>query len=260
MEPSRAAGLHRWESRTAGALTALASLFIIVYAVPILWPELPAPWRRRCEVLNLVVWAVLGLDYLVRLRLSPDRRQFVRTHLFDLIVLLLPMVRPLRVVTALLVLNRRTEVWTRGRLALYVGSTTVLLVAVGALAILDAERGSADGNIGSYPEALWWAVVTITTVGYGDLYPSTMTGRFVALALMIGGIGLIGFVTGSLATWIVERISTNDRPSQVTKEDLAALAGEIGRLREEVAALREAPGSDPELSSPTDRPSPEQPR
>ena len=243
MESSRAGRLQRWEHRTAGALTLLAVLFIVVYAVPILRPGLPMTWRLACEVVNLVVWALFGVDYLVRLGLSADRRRFVRDHVFDLVVLLLPILRPLRmlrVVTALLVLHRRAEAWTRGRLAVYVGSTTVLLVLVGALAILDAERGSADGNIATYPQALWWAVVTITTVGYGDLYPTTLSGRFVALALMIGGIGLIGFVTGSLASWIVERISTAERPVQVTRGDLAPLVDEIARLRAEITGLREA--------------------
>jgi voltage-gated potassium channel len=243
MESTPSDRLEHWERRTAGLLTILAVVFIVVYAAPILRPELNAGWRRACEVTNLVIWALFIIDYLVRLTLSHARWAFVRANLFDLTVLLLPLLRPLRMlrlVTALLVINRRTERWTRGRLAIYVGGTTVLLAAVGALAILDAERGSPDGNIGDYPQALWWAVVTITTVGYGDFYPTTVTGRFVALGLMIGGIGLIGFVTGSLATWIVERISTADRPSEATKEDIAAVLHEIGELRTEIAALRAA--------------------
>jgi voltage-gated potassium channel len=241
MKSNLSQSAEQWERRTAGVLTVLALLFLVVYAVPILKPELSEQWRRACEITNLVIWGLFVVDYLVRLVLSRARWAFVRAHLFDLIVLLLPLLRPLRMlrlVTALLVLNRRTERWTRGRLAIYVGGTTVLLAAVGALAILDAERASADGNISDYPQALWWAVVTITTVGYGDFYPTTVTGRFVALGLMIGGIGLIGFVTGSLATWIVERISTADRPSEATKEDIAAVLREIGELRAEIATLR----------------------
>jgi voltage-gated potassium channel len=247
MKPTPSERVDRWERRTAGLLTFLAVLFIVVYAVPILRPELTTEWRRVCETANLVIWALFIADYLVRLALSPTRWAFVREHLFDLIVLLLPLLRPLRMlrlVSALLVLNRRTERWTRGRLATYVGGTTVLLAAVGALAILDAERASPDGNISDYPQALWWAVVTITTVGYGDFYPTTVTGRFVALGLMIGGIGLIGFVTGSLATWIVERISTADRPSEATKEDITAVLHEIAELRTEIAALRAAADRD----------------
>lgn len=246
MEPTPNAALDRWERRTAGLLTVLAVVFIVVYAVPVLRPDLGPGWRRACEITNLLIWGLFAVDYLVRLTLSRSRWAFVRANLFDLAVLLLPVLRPLRMlrlVTALLVLNRRTERWTRGRLAVYVGGTTVLLVAVGALAILDAERGSTDGNISDYPQALWWAVVTITTVGYGDFYPTTIAGRFVALSLMIGGIGLIGFVTGSLATWIVERISTADRPSEATKDDITALLHEIGQVRAEIAELRAEAGA-----------------
>lgn len=110
-------------------------------------------------------------------------------------------------------------------------------------------------------------MVTITTVGYGDYYPVSTTGRFVALALMIGGIGLIGFVTGSLASWIVERISETtaeaaaDRPRAAdqhaaglddgaddagvpaTRADIAALMAEVAALRTEVSALRSGSGS-----------------
>ncbi|SNT65526.1 voltage-gated potassium channel [Asanoa hainanensis] len=230
-----------WENWTAGPLTALAVLFIVVYAVPILRPDLSPGWRVACEVANVVIWALFGVDYVARLALSTNRRRFMRTNLFDLAVLVLPVLRPLRMlrlVTALMVLNRRTERWTRGRLALYVGASTVMLVMVAGLAVLDAERGSPNSNIESYPQALWWGVVTITTVGYGDHYPATAAGRLVALGLMIGGIGLIGFVTGSLASWIVERVSAADRPSEATKEDIDAVLAELRTLRAEVAALR----------------------
>lgn len=90
---------ERWERRTAGPLTVLALLFIAVYAAPILWPGLPAGWRLVREAANIVIWALFGVDYLVRLVGSDDRRRFLRTHLFDLVVLVvlvLPMLRPLR--------------------------------------------------------------------------------------------------------------------------------------------------------------------
>ncbi|GAA1408728.1 hypothetical protein GCM10009662_44420 [Catellatospora coxensis] len=83
-------------------------------------------------------------------------------------------------------------------------------------------------------------MVTITTVGYGDHYPVTPTGQLVALILMISGIGLIGFVTGSLASWIVERIAVAENTARdATKDDIAQVLAEIGNLRHEVAQLRE---------------------
>lgn len=233
--------LARWEHAGARYLTALSVLFLVVYATPILWPGLDPGWRRVCEVSNLVIWTLFVADYLIRLALARGRRQFVRSHWFDLAVLVLPVVRPLRalrLVFALKVLNQRAESWTRGRLAVYVGGATVLLVATAALAVLDAERGNPDSTIQSYPQALWWAVVTITTVGYGDFYPATLEGRLVALAMMVGGIGLLGFVTGSVTSWIVDRIAAAKPAEQDTREDGSSVLTEIRQLRAEIADLR----------------------
>ncbi|MBX7269368.1 potassium channel family protein [Micromonospora sp. Llam7] len=238
--------LTAWERLTAAPLTVLSVMFLVVYAAPILDPDLDPTWRAACTATTVAVWLLFWADIIVRLGLATDRRRFVRGHLFDLVVLALPILRPLRAVRLIMIvltINRRTEVWARGRLAVYVAATTALLVLVSALAVLDAERFAAEANITSFDDALWWSTVTITTVGYGDYYPVTTMGRFVALGLMIGGIGLIGFVTGSLATWIVERVSAAaDKPAAVTSDDVAALRAEIAALRRRLGTDAEAEG------------------
>jgi voltage-gated potassium channel len=234
--------LRAWEAATAYPLTALSLLFIAVYAWPILDPAMDPNWRYACEAGDVAIWGVFCVEYLIRFTLAPRKRTFVRTHWFDLTVLILPILRPLRalrLLNALRVLNRHAVAWTRGRLAVYVIATTVLIVLMAGLAVLDAERGRPGGTIKTYPEALWWAVCTITTVGYGDLYPQTVEGRMVALTLMIGGLGLIGFTTGSLASWIVDRLSDAERPAgTATRADIALLLHEIRKLQAEVADLK----------------------
>jgi voltage-gated potassium channel len=233
--------LTRWEHATAYPLTVLSVLFIVVYAWPILDPAMEPHARRTCEYGDLVIWALFGVEYLIRLGLARRKGSFVRSHWFDLAVLLLPMLRPLRalrLVNAIKFLNQRAAALTRGRLAIYVGATTVVLVLVAALAVLDAERGHPGSNIETFPEALWWGMATITTAGYGDFYPTTLEGRLVAIGLMIGGIGLIGFVTGSLATWIVERIAVAERPAEATRRDVGRLLDEVRQLRAEISELR----------------------
>lgn len=243
--------LRGWEQATAYPLTVLSLLFIAVYAWPILDPAMHRSWRLACELSDLVIWGLFCAEYLVRLSLAGRKRSFVRTHWFDLAVLLLPMLRPLRalrLLNALRVLNRHAVAWTRGRLAIYVIATTALIVLVAGLSVLEAERGHPQSTIQTYPQALWWAVCTITTVGYGDLYPATLEGRLVAVALMIGGLGLIGFTTGSLASWIVDRLSDADRPSgAATRADVALLLHEIRKLRSEVTDLKSqvAPTAEP---------------
>ena len=100
----------------------------------------------------------------------------------------------------------------------------MLLAFCGALAVLDAERASSDANITTFEDACWWAISTMTTVGYGDRFPTTGTGRLAAVALMIGGIAFLGVVTAALASWLVEQVTAAEEQQTVT------LRAEIHRL------------------------------
>ena len=87
---------------------------------------------------------------------------------------------------------------------------------------------------------MWWAITTVTTVGYGDLSPVTTMGRVVAVALMIGGITLVGVVTASLASWIVQRVGEEDTANEAaTRAQIEELATEIRRLSSLVTDDRE---------------------
>lgn len=198
-----------WERRADPLLTAAAVGFLAAYAVPIIWPESPAAIRDTCEVLTWLVWGAFALDYVARLVLSQDRRAYVRRHLLDLAIIALPLLRPLRLlrlVTMLKFIDASATNRFRGRILTYVLGGASLLGFVGALAVLDAERETPGGNIDTFGDALWWAFTTMTTVGYGDRYPVTTMGRFVAVGLMVGGVTILSTVTAMLASWMVERV------------------------------------------------------
>jgi voltage-gated potassium channel len=218
---------------------ALALLFLDAYAWPILDPDLSGVWLRVCVVVTWLAWAGFAVDYVVRLGLAGDRRRFVRRNLLDLAVVVLPLLRPLRLlrlVRVLEVLNRAAADSLRGRVASYVVGGTVLVMLVASLAALDAERGRPDATIVTFKDAVWWSFATVTTVGYGDLYPVTETGRLVAAGLMVCGIGLLGVVTAWLASWLIDRVSEAEEESQAaTRRDVAALTAEVRALREELA-------------------------
>jgi voltage-gated potassium channel len=237
----------RWEASMEWPLTALAVVFLAVYAVPILRPDLPAVAVSLCAVAGWVVWAVFAADYLARWALSRNRRAFVGGTAVDLVVIALPLLRPLRVLrllTLLDVLNRRAASSLRGRVAAYVASATSLIIFCSALAVLDAERRNPDANITTFSDALWWATTTVTTVGYGDRFPTTSGGRLVAVLLMVGGIALLGIVTAGLASWLIDRIRAVEAESQAaTRHDMAELMGQVEALRAEVRRLaRGGPG------------------
>lgn len=225
----------RWDRRAELPLAAAAIAFLLAYAWPILRPGLADGWKSVCDWVVLLTWVVFGLDYLVRLFLADQRWAFWWRHLPYLAMVALPVLRPLqllRLVFLLRALNRRAANAFRGRIAVYVGCATLLLLFTASLAVLDAERGHDGATIRSFGDAIWWAITTITTVGYGDEHPVTTAGKFIAAGLMIGGIALLGTVTASIASWLVDRVrETEETARAASQADLDALRQEIRELR-----------------------------
>ena len=231
-----------WDARVDWPLTGLAFAFLGLYAWQVLDTALTPAAYDALDVALTVIWLLLGADYVVRLTLARRKRRFVRRHLLDLVVLLLPMFRPLRalrVLTALRVLNRQLRGDFRGRVGLYVGATVGLVGFVAALAVLEAERDAPDASITSFGEAVWWTITTISTVGYGDRYPVTTEGRIVAATLMIAGIALLGVVTASIATVFVENVRrAGEQLSEDVEEVEADVVATQVQLVEVLAELR----------------------
>lgn len=228
--------VERWERATEIPLAVVAVIFLAAYAIPILtWPDTPPALALGCEVIVWATWAVFAVDYLVRLRLSRDRRRFAKKHWFDLVVIVLPVLRPLRLlrlVTVLQVVNRRASSNLRGKVGAYVGAGAVLLALVGALAVLDAEQGVENANIVNFGDAVWWALATMTTVGYGDSYPVTSTGRAVAVGLMFCGIAVLGTATATLSSYLVGEVE------EASAAESASINARVLGLTEEVERLR----------------------
>lgn len=228
--------LQRWETRSEWPLAAAALLFLVSYAWPILQPDLSRGTKAACHVVDYATWSVFVIDYVARLGLAAQRARYFWRHLLDLFVVALPILRPLRLlrfVQLLRILNRSATASLRGRVAIYVVSATFLVVFCASLAVLDAERAHPQANITTFGDALWWACVTVSTVGYGDRFPVTTEGRFVAIGLMLAGVALLGVVTASLATWFIEKVrEVEDDLQAATGQDIAELRAEVIRLRQ----------------------------
>jgi voltage-gated potassium channel len=206
---------------------------------------LDAETTRTLLYVDTFVSLVFFADFVGNLIRSRDRLAYLKWGWLDLLssvpavqVLrwgrLARIVRVLRVVRGLrsakVLFERLFADRAKGTLA-SVASASFLLVTFSALAILPLEAVP-EANIRSGPEALWWAVVTFTTVGYGDFYPVTTAGRLLAAALMTAGIGLFGSLTAYLASLVTARGEAQTAQGE-------ALLTEVRALRDEVAALRQ---------------------
>ena len=243
-------GYSRWVSRTDLPLLVLAVVFLVVLLLPFT-VELTSAQETAVSVASFAISVVFALDYATRLYLAPGRWQFVRTHPLDLVVILLPFLRPLRalrllrllrVASLLGVAQRRARRSLHARVSAYVASGVLVVVGVAAVAMVEAERDAEAANITNLPDALWWAATTVTTVGYGDRYPTTGLGRAIAVALMVVGIALLGVVTASVAAFFVSRLQDVQEAEERTEATLADVLAELQAVRARLDQLDRAPG------------------
>ena len=229
----------------------LPLLVLSIVLVPLLiWPivdtEMSASTRNAIDAVDYGIWAVFAVEYVLKLFLAPERWRFVRTHVFELMLVVFPMLRPLRVVRSaralrLLGLSRAAAAAGSGakearsslasRTVTYAILLIGLLVLVASAVVLDAERSAPGTNIHNFGDAIWWSVVTVSSVGYGDHYPVSAIGRTVASAVMILGIGLVSVMTASFAAWLVkqEEKVEDARITELT-EQVAALGAQLSVL------------------------------
>ena len=201
--------VETWERRAEVPMILLALAFLVAYAWPVLNPNIDPDIRAFLIALSWTVYGAFIIDLAIRLILSEHPARYALSHWYDLVLVLIPMLRPLRLlrlIALIRILDRSVVSNLSGRVLVYVSGGATVWVGLSALAVLDVERGAEGANITSYGDALWWACVTVTTVGYGDFFPVTTQGRIIAVVLMLVGIGLVGSVTAAVATWILGRV------------------------------------------------------
>jgi len=161
----------------------------------------------------------------------------VRTHWLDLLIIVLPFFRPLRAGRALRALRLVTvagRVTVGVRRAFGRKGFTPFLVAVGAVIVSCGvgvwlvEREVADAQVTTLADAMWWAIVTSTTVGYGDMVPVTPVGRGIAVLLMVTGVALLSVVTANIAAFFVEEAEAADHEVQDRLARIESLLLELG--------------------------------
>src|SRR5258705_3979033 len=159
--------LKRWDQRTDGPLAGVALAFLALYSVKVLVrPEGGAD--KAVDIALLAVYCIFVADYAVRLYLADPRGRWFIRHLWELPVILLPFLRPMRLLSLAVVVTTLQQAvghTIRGKVMVYTACGAVTIVYAASLAILDVEGMRPESKIHNLGDALWWAITTVTTVG-----------------------------------------------------------------------------------------------
>ncbi|WOV85806.1 ion channel [Sporosarcina jeotgali] len=199
---------------------------LAIFSVSFIWIK-----NESLQYIDKIVWFIFFVDVSIRFFRSKNKLEFIKKNPFDIIAIipfdsvfkLARLARLIRVVRAFTIVKR----YAKPALAILeinglqrILTFTVILIFAAAIPIRFIEP-----SITTYEDALWWSVVTATTVGYGDISVETGLGRIIAIVLMVFGIGLLGMITGSIATYFIKETESDDPTT-------AYLKGQLDRLDE----------------------------
>lgn len=236
--------LNAYEAKTDLLLSALALVYLVVFSAQAIFYYPEETWFQWANTFGNILWVLFAADLLFRITLSPRRLLFIKTHYIDVITVVFPQFRALRVLRAFNsdgILSKGKGALTSKALASAV-MAMALVVWVGSLMVLSAERGANGAEITTFGDAVWWSFETITTVGYGDFVPVTWSGRFYATLIMLVGISVLGIVSAGMAASLVKRgigaSAPTPAPAPATDSTPAATTDANEEVLKELAELK----------------------
>jgi len=196
--------LSRWSTKTNLLMAILGVLYLAFYSLEVVFSS-QEQLVSFLETASTVIWVTFAIDVAIRLFVAESVATFLKSSWLEILALMIPFMRILRVFRVVVAV-RGLRPFLKSRIET-TGTYILLLLPLtwftGAVAVLDAENKGVDSSITNLPDALWWSLATITTVGYGEFYPKTLEGKFVAGILMIMGIALFSAGAGMFASWIM---------------------------------------------------------
>jgi voltage-gated potassium channel len=228
---------------------ALLGIAWLIIAIVVLTKDLNGSASTVLVGSLFVLWAIALAEYAVRLVLTPDRRGYLKRRWVEPATVVVPPLQGWHLVGMEKVSLLVYEGELRAETILKHHSLFRVLIAaagtlfLGAWLVLLFEENAKGSNIHSYPDALWWAIVTVTTVGYGDRYPVSAGGRAVAVVLMLVGIGLIGVLTATVASVFVKEHT--DANKEVFKKGHEELGQQLSVISDRLADVERRLGATP---------------
>jgi len=202
MKPPEAVLAKFWEY----SLTVLALVYLSAFSYPAFVSEISNSTNAKLEIIQWSTWTLFAIDVIIGIARAENRKLYLKSHPLEIISIALPFLRPLRLLRVIsfgALVIQKIAVGRQLAITFKVFLFSILVAYIAAVQITITERDVETSNIKNLGDGIWWATTTITTVGYGDKFPTTSLGRILAVGLMFVGISLMGVITASVAAWFV---------------------------------------------------------
>jgi voltage-gated potassium channel len=225
------------------ALSLISLVTVVVMAVPVTSPET----KEVAYFTDTLICLAFLFDFFRSLIRAPHKLEYLKWGWMDLLGSLpawpiFRVFRIWRVIRVIRIMRRISlgELWRTAKerpadsSLMLMTLFGIVLLGLSSYLILIAEAGNPESNINSATDAIWWSIVSVTTVGYGDRFPVTFPGRFVAIFLMVGGIGLFSVLTSYLSSAFVGADDDQENELKEVRRELADVKQSLDELRETI--------------------------
>lgn len=215
------------------AIYEIVICILAVVSVIISVVDMTSTLSSTLSKLDNIIWLIFVFDYIIRLSLAKDKKNFIKTNVADLIAIIpfnsafrvfrtfkffkfVRLLKATRFISLILRMYKKCQTFLNTNGFKYMLLLSIFLISIGGVLISYFESMSLTDGI-------WWAFVTTTTVGYGDISPSSFQGRIIACILMIVGIGLIGSLTSTITSFFMNNAKTTANTVNSEKIEMVLL-------------------------------------
>ncbi len=195
-------------------LTVLAVAFLVSFSYPAFTSEINAQTQTILDAIQWISWTAFAADLIYGISRAESKKRYLKSHPLEIAAVVLPFLRPLRllrIVSFGSLVIQKVAIGRSFGITIRVFVTTLFLTYIAAVQITLIERNALDSNIKTFGDGFWWAITTVTTVGYGDRFPTTTEGRVLAVGLMMLGIALIGVISATIAATFVKMMQDDSK-------------------------------------------------
>lgn len=226
-----------WETHLEKPTIVIAFLFLSALLAPYVYP-FANHIKSTFNDLEILFWALFSLEYAIRVFLAKDRLYFIKRHPIDFLIVFIPPIRALHVIrtvtlAAYFIRKARNLFFKQNMWFLFTMAPLMLMVS--GVLMYQVESKARGANIRTFGDSLWWAIATMSTVGYGDKYPVTNAGKIIATLTIIVGVSLIGMLTAEIAVMF---IGTREQETSREKKNFGMVMEKLESMEKEIRELK----------------------